>query len=133
MTLLAAARDLPQDGILANNPRTGRPPKSSKHNDGVWRRELRRNPHLSTSGLKAMHQDHLGNVSIRCIEHRPKKDLTIPSRRAASKTIQTPRMTKKRLQFALRYLHGSVDDKKKVMWLDESTFQCISSKEYSTF
>ena len=36
------------------------------------------------------------------------KDLKIPSQRAASKILLTPRMRKKRLQFTLRFLRGSV-------------------------
>ena len=133
MTLLAAARDLPQNVIPATKPRSGRPPKTSKHPDDVRRQELRRNYHLSASELKEMHQDHLGNVSIRFIEHRRKKVLKISSQRAASKTLLTPRKRKNRFQFALRYRLWSVDDRKKVMWSDESTFQCISSNEYKNF
>ena len=48
-----------------------------------------RNSHLSVSELNEIHQDHLGNVFIRCIEHHLKKDLMIPSGCAASKTIMT--------------------------------------------
>ena len=87
MTFLAAARDLPQNVIPANKPRSGRPPKTSKHTDGVQGQELRRKHHLSASAFNEMHQDHVGNVSIRCIEQRLKKDLMIPSHRAASKTL----------------------------------------------
>ena len=133
MTFLAAARDLPQNVIPANKPRSGRPPKTSKHIDGVRSQELHRKHHLSASELNEMHQDHVGNVSIRCIEHRLKKDLMIPSHRAASKTLLIARKRKKRLQFTLRYLLGSVDNIKKVVWSDESTFQCISSNKYRTF
>ena len=133
MTFLAAARDSLQDAIPGNKPRSGRPPKTSKHTDDVQRRDLRRNPRFSASELKEMHQYLLGNFSIRCIEHRPKKDLKIPSRCAAFKTILSPRMRKKSPQFALRYLHRSLDDEKKFMWSDESTFQCISINEYRTF
>ena len=75
MALLAVARDLPQDVIPATKPRSGRPPKTSKLTDDVRRQELRSNHHLSASELKEMHQDHLGNVSIRCIAPRPKNDL----------------------------------------------------------
>ena len=32
-------------------------------------------------------------------------------------------------QYTLRYLHGSVDDWKKVLLSDKSTFQCMSSNE----
>ena len=118
MTLLAAARDLPQDVIPATKHRSGRPTKTTKHTDDVRRQELRRNPHFSASELKKMHQNHLGNVSIRYIEHHLKKDPKIPSRCVASITLLTPRMRKKHLQFALRYLYRSVDDRKKVMWSD---------------
>ena len=131
MTFLAAARDLPQNVIPDNKPRSGRPPKTSKHTDGVQSHELHRKHHLSASELNDMHQDHVGNVSIRCIEQRLKKDLMIPSHRAASKTLLI-RKRKKRLQFTLRYLPGSVDDMKKVVWSDESTLQCISSNKYRT-
>ena len=133
MTFLAAARDLPQNVIPANKPRSGRPPKTSKHAECVRGQELRRNHHLSASELNEMHQDHVWNVSIRCIEQRLKKDLMISSHRAASKTLLIARKWKKRLQFTLRYLLGSVDDMKKVVWSDESTFQCISSNKYRTF
>ena len=133
MTFLAAAHDLPQNVIPDNKPRSGRPPKISKHTDGVQSHELHRKHHLSASELNEMHQDHVGNVSIRCIEQRLKKDLMIPSHRAASKTLLIARKRKKRLQFTLRYLLGSVDDMKQVVWTDESTFQCISSNKYGTF
>ena len=133
MTFLAAARDLPQNIIQANKPRSGRPPKASKHTGGVRSQELHKKHHLSASELNEMHQDHVGNVSIRCIEQRLKKNLMIPSHPAASKTLLIARKRKKHLQFTLRYLLGSVDDMKKVVWSDESTFQCISSNKYRTF
>ena len=79
MTLLAAARDLPQIVMHATKPRSGRPPKIYKHTDDVRRQELRRDHHLIASKLKEMHRDHLGNVCIRCIEHRPKKEVSLSS------------------------------------------------------
>ena len=82
MALLAAARDLPQDAIPATKSRFGRPPKTTKH----------KNHHLRASELKEMHPDHLGNVSVRCIQQSLQKDLNIPSRRAASKPLLTPHM-----------------------------------------
>ena len=77
MTLLAAARDIPQDVIPTTKSRSEQPPKTSKHTDDVRRQVLRRNPHLSASELKRMHEDHLGSFSIRCTEHSLKKDLKI--------------------------------------------------------
>ena len=58
MTLLAVARDLPQDVIPATKPRSGRPPKTSKLTDDVRRQELRSNHHLSASELKEIHHPH---------------------------------------------------------------------------
>ena len=97
MTILAAARDIPQNVIPGNKPRSGRPPKTSKHIDRVRGQELYRKHHLSASELNEMHQDHVGNVSIRCLDQRLKKDLMIPSHRAASKTLLIPRKGKNRL------------------------------------
>ena len=90
MTFLAAARDLLKDVIPAKSldfDDHQRPPNTSKHIDDVQRRDLRRNLRLSASELKEMHQVLLENFSIKCIEHRPKKDLKIPSRCAAYKKL----------------------------------------------
>ena len=90
MTFLTAARDLPQIVIPATKPRFGQPSKTSKHTDDVRRQELSGKHQLSASKLKEMHQGHLGNVSIRCIENLPKKDLMISSQHAPSKILLTP-------------------------------------------
>ena len=133
MVFVAAARDLCQDAIPATKSRSGRPLKTSKHTDDLLRQKLRKGTHLSASELKEIHLNHLGNISDRCIQHSLQKDLNIPSRRATSKALLTPHMKKKCLQFALRYLHRSVDDREKIMSSDESTFQCISNSEKGTF
>ena len=133
MVLLAAARVLSQDAIPATKSRSGRPPKITKHTDDLLRRELHKNPQPSASELKEMHPDHLWNVSVRCIQHSLQKNLNTPSRRAAAKPLLIPHMRNKCLQFALRYLHWSVDDWKNAMSSDESTFRCIYSNEYRTF
>ena len=73
MIFLVAARHLPKNVIPANKPRSGRPPKAFKHTDGVRSQELHRKHHLSASELNEMHQDRVGNVSIRCIEQRLKR------------------------------------------------------------
>ena len=134
MTFLAAARDLPQNVIPATKLRSGRPLKTSKHTDDVGDKNYTGNITLvhqnSRRCIKIISGTSSSDVSI---EQRLKRDLMISSHRVASKTLLIPRKRKKRLQFALRYLHWSVDDMKKVVWSDESTFQCISSNEYRTF
>ena len=129
MTLLAAARDLTQNAIPVTKSRFGRQPRTTKQTDDLLQRELRKNHHLSASELKEVRPDHLGNVAVRCIQHNLQKDLNILSRHAASKPLLTPHMRNWCLQFALRYLHSSVDHWKKVLSSDESTFQCMSSSK----
>ena len=123
MVLFAAARDLSQYATPATKSQSGRSLKTTKHTADLLRRELRKNPHFSATELKKMHPDHLGNVSVRFIQHSLQKDLNIPSQPAASNPLLTPHMRNRCLQFDLRYLHGSVDDWKKVMSSVESTFQ----------
>ena len=64
MTLLAAARDVPQDVFPTTKSRSGQPPKTSKHTDDVRRQVLCRNPHLSASELKRMHQLRVGTLCL---------------------------------------------------------------------
>ena len=113
MVLLAAARDLHQDAIPATKSRSGRRPKTSKYTDDLLIRELRKNYLLRTSELKEMHPDHLGNVSVRCIQHSLQKNLNTPSPRAAYKPLLISHMGKKCFQFALKYLHRRADDWKR--------------------
>ena len=117
-----------QDAIPATKSRSGQPPTTSKHTADVPRQELLRNRHLSASELKEMHQDLLGNVSVRCIQYRLKAEEgpDIPSRCAASKPISL-HMKKNCLQFALRYLYCSVDDWKRSHGLIDPPFSTSPS------
>ena len=109
MTLLAAARDLPQYVIPATKLRSRRPLKTSKHTDENW------NPQLVHQNSKGCNRIFSG--TYRCIQHRLQRNLNIPIQRATSKPLLTPLMKNKCLQFARRYLPWGVDDRKKVMWL----------------
>lgn len=73
------------------------------------------------------HRIFSGTSFNRCIRQHLQKDLNIPSQCTAAKPLLTPHIRKKCLQFARRYFHWSVADRKKVLWFDESTFQCIQN------
>ncbi|KAG7175485.1 Transposable element Tcb2 transposase-like 9 [Homarus americanus] len=72
-----------------------------------------------------MYPNLLKSLSIRGIQHRPQKDLHIPSRAAAIQPLLT--MRRKNLAFSQKYRHWTVGQWKKVMWSDESIFQVITS------
>lgn len=128
MLLLAAARDLPPNVVPPRKPYPGCPRKTSKATDHLLVRELHKNPCLTASQLKTSHPTLLKDVSIRCIQRCLQKDLPLPIRRAACKPLLTDRMKKARLNFAKKYIHWTADDWKKVMWSDESPFQCIQGR-----
>ena len=73
MTFSAAARDLPQNVIPANKPRSGRPSKTSKHTDSMRSQELHRKHHLSASEFNEMHQDHVGKRLHQMYRATPEK------------------------------------------------------------
>ena len=79
MALLSATRDLPQMPFLLPNLDLDdhrRPPNTLMI---YCSEKLRKNHHLSVSEPKEMHPDHLGNVSVRCVQHSLQKDLKIPT------------------------------------------------------
>jgi hypothetical protein len=92
----------------------------------LLKRVVTENPRLTTKDLKTSYPNLLGNVAIRTIQNRLYKDLCLPSRVAAKKPLLTPKMIKKRLDFARRYSHWTPSDWEKVMWSDESTFLLVS-------
>ncbi|XP_072401695.1 uncharacterized protein [Diabrotica undecimpunctata] len=83
------------------------------------------NPSITATELKNKHPGLLQSISTRTICHRFQKDLTLPSRRAAKKTLFTKATKKKRLDFSKRYQHWTPEQWKKVMFSDESTFRLI--------
>ena len=126
MSLLAAARDLPQAAIPATNSRFGRPPNTLMiYCSEIYARTITLVHQNSRKCIQIISE----TSPVRCIQHSLQKNLNTPSRHAASKPLLTPHMRNRCLQFTWRYLHGSVDDWKKVMSSDESTFQCMSSNE----
>lgn len=127
MRLLAAAKDQPTGHVPCHKPMTGRPRKTSQQTDSILKREVMKNPALSSTELKRTHPELLKNISLRTIRHRLHKDLKLPSMRAARKPLLTDRMKRQRLAFAYKYKDWTKEMWNSVMFSDESTFKCIRS------
>ena len=72
------------------------------------------NPSITTANLKKKHP-----------MHRPQKDLSLTSRRAAKKPLLTLPMMKRSIQFCNDYLYLASADSKTVIFSDESTMRLI--------
>ena len=62
-------------------------------------------------------------MKIRTVQHCLQKDLDLPSRKPAKKTLITKRMKTKRLASAKKYSHWTTEQWRKVMFPNESNFQ----------
>jgi transposase len=67
-------------------------------------------------------------ISVRRIQEILKDKLKLPSRAAAKKPMLTKAMVKKRLSFCKKYRHWTVDQWRKVMFSDESTFRIVNAR-----
>ena len=106
-------------------PKSGRPKCTSAHLDRLIKRAITENPRLSATALKTQFAEELQGVAIRTIQYRLKVDLGFDSRHAAQKPLLTAAMKKKRMAFAKKHQSWSVEDWKKVMFSDESTFRLV--------
>ena len=109
MRILAAAKKLPCNTVPKHKFGGGRR-KTSKFTDSIMKRELQKNPHLTALELQTLHPNLLENVTIRTMQHCLQKDLGLPSRKAAKKTLLTERMKKRCLAFAKKYAHRTTEE-----------------------
>ena len=123
MRLLSSAKGLPPNVVPEHKIIAGRPRKTTKATDKLLKREVLKNPRVTSGQLKADHPEVLQNVSVRTVQHRLQKDLLLPCRTAARKPLLNERMRKARLAFANKYKHWTSEQWSTVMWSDESTFQ----------
>ena len=63
------------------------------------------------------------NVSISTISHQLSKEFGLKSHKPEKKTQLTYQMKKKRLEFAKKYINWSIEDWKKVLFSEKSSFQ----------
>ena len=125
------AASLPDGEIPATIKQPGRSRLTSPNTDRMLKRRVLESPSISARELRAENPECLGNVSIRTIQHRLQKDLSLPSRRPAPKPLLTQKMKAKRLDFAKRYVDWTTEQWSKVMFSDESRFVTFSNRRRS--
>ena len=103
MRLLSQAKGHPAGYIPYHKPIKGRPRKTSKKYDKLLKREVEKDPMISSTQLKRIYPNLFKHVSLRTIRHLLQKDLNMPSRRAAKKPLLTDNIKQKRLEFAYKY------------------------------
>ena len=103
MRLLAAAKDLLNNTVPNHKFGGGRKKKTSPHTDIIIKQELQKNPSLTALELQNLHLELLQHMKIRTVQHRLQKDLDLPSRKPAKKSLITKRMKTKRHAFAKKY------------------------------
>ena len=87
-----------------------------------------KSPKITTRQLKQAYPSILDNVAERTIQHRCQKDLKLHLHSPTSKPLLTPNMRLARLKFAKKYKDFTIEDWKRAMWSDESTFQCSAEQ-----
>lgn len=104
---------------------SGTPNKTSPRKNKLWRRKVKSYLCLTAIELKYKHPQLFCKVSTSLICHRLQKGLGLPYRRAAKKTMLTAVIKKKILNFCNKYSHWTTEERRKVMFSDESTFRLV--------
>ena len=98
------AKKMPDATVPPTKKQPGRARLTSPATDRMMKRRVMESPSISARELRAENKDVLGKVSIRTIQHRLQKHLSLPSRRPAPKPLLTKKMKAKRLSFAKRHV-----------------------------
>ena len=109
MSLLAAAKDLPNNTVPKHKFGGGRKKKTSPNTDTIIKQELQKNPCLTALELQNLHPELLQHVKIRTVQHRLQTDLDLQSHKPTKKLLITERMKTKRLAFAKKYSHWTTE------------------------
>ena len=115
-----------ETGTLKDRKRTGRPKVTSRRQDMLIGRYVKKNPFASSKEIKT----NLNlNVSRRLIRHRLSTDMKFKTRKPLKKPLITPKQAKKRLEFCKKYENWSDEHWKTVMFSDESAFYQFQGTE----
>ena len=85
--------------------------------------ELQKIPLLTALELQNLYPELLQEIKIQTVQHLLQKDLDLPCRTAAKKSLINKRIKKQRLAFAKKHAHWTIEQWRKVMFSDESNFQ----------
>jgi transposase len=109
-------------GSFNDRARCGCPRKTSTRQDRIIRRAVVSNPRISTGAVQSLLAEHGASITTQTIRNRL-DEFGLNAYHPARKPRLTPAMKQKRLQFARKYAHWTVDQWSKVMFSDESSFQ----------
>lgn len=111
-------------GTVSPAKKSGRPKKTTAHQDHLLKRISTSNPQLTANQVKKAAD--VVTVHDRTIRRRL-NNFGLFGRRPAKKPLISVKNRKRRLQFARDHLNWSTDQWKKVLWSDESKFNLFSS------
>ncbi|KAK4313082.1 hypothetical protein Pmani_015551 [Petrolisthes manimaculis] len=123
--ILAASRRLGDNQVPTPKVRLGGKKKTSNRTDTLIRRSVIKNPFVTSIEIKKEYPELLRDVSERTVRYRLHHDLNLRAHRAARKPTLTKEMKRKRLEFCAKYKDWTLDQWKKVIFSDESTFRCV--------
>ena len=123
-----AIKKYQQTGTFEDAKRSGRPRKTSAHDDRVIKRLIQKSPSKSLPKLSQTMKAANVNVSTSSLSRRLSKEMHLKSYCPLRKSKLTPAMAKKRLELAKRHQNWTVSDWENVLWTDESTFQQFGTR-----
>ena len=98
-----------EDGTYVDKPRSGRPRKTTPHEDHIMRRTVVKSPNSSCKKVQANLLRHGTEVSISTISRRLSKKFGLKSYKPAAKSRLTSAMKKKRLAFARKHSNWTAE------------------------
>jgi len=108
-------------------PGSGRPRKATAFVKEELMKYIVKYPMATATDIMADLPHVVGDMAVRTVQDILCRELGMRSKVAAKKPLLTDKMKKKRLDFANKYKDWTAEDWSKVMYSDESTFECIRS------
>jgi hypothetical protein len=100
----------------------GHPTELTEATLDLMKKKLQKTPTLTAIQLK-MRTPELEDISVRTIQRNCRNTLKMPSRTVRKKPLLTEQIRIQRLELARAYGHWDEDDRKQVMFTDESHFE----------
>ena len=110
-------------GIYGNRKKSGKPRKITSRDDTSMKHAVAQSPTSFCKKIRFHLLLKVTNASISTISSRLIKEFDLKSYKSTNKLRLTSQMIKKRFEFAKKHIDWSIEDWKKVLFSDESTFQ----------
>jgi len=122
MNLLSSAKGLPSNAVPKHKFGGGRIRKTSYAADTCLKTEIEKKPQLIALDVKNLHPELLKRFILNNAR-LPPEDSGFLCCKAAKKPLLTESMKKQRIAIAKQHVHWTTEQRKKVIFSDESTFQ----------